>query len=97
MNKAWVPYPEGKNFSVYLEKPGVVKNCAFAYVLNGQFAGGAYDIKFYLEGKLMGRGSANFGAGWIAWQSGTVDQVDIIVTSGTQSGVLLLNYLLWED
>jgi len=33
MKKAWGPYPEGKNISMYLEKPGVVATCAFAYVL----------------------------------------------------------------
>lgn len=97
MNKAWGPYPEGKNFSIYLDKPGVVKNCAFAYVLNGNFAAGSYDIKFYLDGKQTGKGSASFAARWIAWQSGTVDRIDIIVTSGAESGIVLLNYLVWEN
>ena len=96
MTKAWGPYPSGKNFSIYLESPGVVKNCAFAYVLNGQFAAGSYDINFYLKGKLMGAGGADFDARWIQWRSGTVDQVDVIVTSGLESGVVLLNYLVWE-
>jgi len=56
MKKVWGPYPEGENFSMYLEKPGEVTTCAFAYVINGDFAAGSYNISFYLAGKLQGRG-----------------------------------------
>ena len=96
MNKAWGPFPEGKVFSIYLQRPGIVRNMAFAYVQNQRFAPGRYEVKFYLKDRLMGQGSASFPARWVAWQSGTIDRVDLTVTSGAATGVVLLNYLLWE-
>lgn len=97
-HKAWGPYPQGNKFTVKFDREWSNVHWTFGWVVNGQLSGGAYTTTGRKDGKWVAAGGGKWGNGeWASWSSGyAIDQIDVQVTEGIPTGLLLLEHVTWS-
>ena len=92
--------PQGQKFTIKLGKPYNDVSWTFGWLVNGRLSAGAYKIVLRKAGKYVTEGSGGWkNDQWTSWGSGgiTLDQLDIEITEGIETGLLLLEYLAYGN
>ena len=90
--------PQGKNFTVKFDTSYNDITWTIGWLNNGQLTSGSYTTVGRNDGSWIAGGGGTFKDQWATWHSPySCDQIDVTITEGIETGLLLLSYLAYGN
>ena len=91
--------PQGSNFTIKFDRLYDDITWTIGWLVNGRLSAGSYTVAARKDGSWTAGGSGSWKDDqWATWNNAySADQIDVTITEGIETGLLLLDYLAYGN